>query len=114
MLNQLYTLSRSLGLQVLLEIHNQDELERVLPIKPDIIGINNRNLRTFDVNLETSFQLRKQIPDSIFTISESGIQSREHVERLQDHGFSGILVGEFLIKHQNIGAALRELTDDKN
>ncbi|MFW6159729.1 MAG: indole-3-glycerol phosphate synthase TrpC [Acidobacteriota bacterium] len=108
-LKKLYTEALSLNLQVLLEIHNEKELFRVLNLNPKIIGINNRNLETFEVERETSFRLKKLIPENVKVISESGIHHPSHIRELKDAGFSGALVGEVLCSSSSPGNTLKEL-----
>lgn len=108
-LKSLYDLTLSLGMQALVEVHNQKELERSLKLSPKIIGINNRNLKTFQVDLNTSFRLKPLIPDDIKVISESGIHSADHINALTHAGFTGALIGESLLRHENPGDALRAL-----
>lgn len=93
----------------LVEVHNQRELMIALASGADMIGVNNRNLKTFEVTLETSLRLAQEIPQDVLAISESGIHSQTDVERLQDAGFRAFLVGEHLIKSQDPAAALRSL-----
>jgi indole-3-glycerol phosphate synthase len=102
-------LAKEIGLSCLVEVHNRDELFRVLHTNADVIGINNRDLKTFNVNIQTSLQLKMEIPDPIITVSESGIHNREDVELLEDVGFDGILVGESLVRSENIGEKLLNL-----
>lgn len=109
MLSELYKLTRNLGMQALVEVHNHEELERALKINPDVIGINNRNLKTFEVDMLTSFQLKEEIPDDIFVISESGIQSNADILDLREGGFAGALVGETLMRQKDVTVALKEL-----
>ena len=108
-LETLYQMAESLGMHVLVEIHDRDELKRVLKINPKIIGINNRDLNTFSVDIRTSFHLKKMIPEHIHVISESGIQSQEDIIQLKKNGFAGALIGESLLKQENPGNALRRL-----
>jgi indole-3-glycerol phosphate synthase len=108
-LKKLYTEALSLNLPVLLEIHNEKELFRVLNLNPKIIGINNRNLETFKVDRKKSFRLKKHIPESIKVISESGIHHPSHIRELKDAGFSGALVGEVLCSSSSPGNTLKEL-----
>ncbi len=108
-LKMLYTEALNLNLQVLLEIHNEKELFRVLNLNPKIIGINNRNLETFEVDRETSFRLKKLIPENVKVISESGIHHPSHIRELKDAGFSGALVGEVLCSSSSPGNTLKEL-----
>jgi len=99
----------SLGMTALIEVHNEEELMRVLKINPKLIGINNRNLKTFDVDFETSFQLKKMIPKDIKVISESGISGNDEIKKLKSKGFAGALIGESLLREKNTGLALKEL-----
>lgn len=108
-MDRLYHLALSMGMQVLLEVHVQEELERVLKLEPGLIGINNRDLKTFNVDLNTSFNLKKRIPDHIFVISESGISSNEDIDALKKAGFAGVLIGESLLKQRDSETALRNL-----
>lgn len=108
-LEELYRVILSLGMQALIEVHTREELDRVLPLKPQIIGINNRDLKTFTVNLSTSFHLKQFIPGDIFVISESGIKSRDDIEALKKAGFSGALIGESLLRQKNTRTALKKL-----
>jgi indole-3-glycerol phosphate synthase len=97
-LEKMYRLTLSLDMQALIEVHTEKELERVLKLKPAIIGINNRDLRTFKVDISTSYRLKKMIPEDIFVISESGVQSNEDITALKTSGFSGVLIGEYLLR----------------
>ncbi len=94
-------LAKSLGLEVLLEIHNREELEKAIMPGVDLIGVNNRNLKTFEVNPDYSKQLAEHIPDAFVKISESGLDSAETVSALQQHGFKGFLMGEHFMKSEN-------------
>jgi indole-3-glycerol phosphate synthase len=93
----------------LVEVHNEAELEVALASGPGIIGINNRNLHTFEVTLETSLRLAEKIPPGIVKISESGIHSAADVHRLADAGYHAFLVGEHLMKSSDPAVALRAL-----
>lgn len=99
-----------MGMDCLVEVHDEAELEKALGTKASIIGINNRDLKTFTIDLDTSLRLRSMVPESIVTVSESGIETREDVIRLEEAGFDAILVGTTLMKSGDIGARLRELT----
>ncbi|MBL8991836.1 MAG: indole-3-glycerol-phosphate synthase TrpC, partial [Spirochaetia bacterium] len=78
-------------------------------INPVLLGINNRDLRTFQVDLETSFRLKKKIPAQVRVISESGIENHEHIRRLREAGFAGALVGESLLRQGDVALAVRKL-----
>ena len=108
-LEELYQMATSMGMHVLVEVHNQSELKRVLKVRPKIIGINNRDLNTFAVDMNTSFRLKKMIPDHIHVISESGIQSHKDIIKLKTNGFAGALIGESLLKQTDPGNALKRL-----
>lgn len=101
--------SRELGLDVLCEVHDKDELRRGLDAGCDIIGVNSRDLRTFQVDLETPQRLAKLIPSTVFRVAESGIHTGEDIRRLREVGYQAFLVGENLMKAPHPGAALSEL-----
>lgn len=92
--------AKELGMDVLLEIHNEKELE-VLNEFVDVVGVNNRNLKTFDVNVETSVALSQRIPDQFVKISESGLSGAKEIHYLKTHGFKGFLIGETFMKTDN-------------
>lgn len=94
----LLALTRELGMEALVEVHNEQELERALKANPAIIGINNRDLRDFTVDLDTTARLRPSIPADVLVVSESGIGSADDVRRLAAMGAQAMLVGESLIK----------------
>ncbi len=96
-------LAKSLDLEVLCESHNEEELLKSIMPSIDLMGINNRNLKTFDVSLETSKTLIKQIPDEFVKVSESGISSVEAIKELKPHGFQGFLIGENFMKTDDPG-----------
>lgn len=108
-LASLRALAKELMLEVLIEVHDERELERAFPLAPDLLGINNRNLTTFRTTLETTERLARLVPDEMLLISESGISSREDVERLRELGVDGILVGEHLMRQAEIADAVRQL-----
>jgi indole-3-glycerol phosphate synthase len=101
--------SRSLGMVALVEVHNRYELIRILKLSPRIIGINNRNLADFSVDLETTLKLRPLISEDVLVISESGIHTRANVLRLQEAGVNAILVGEALVTSTDPAAKINEL-----
>jgi indole-3-glycerol phosphate synthase len=108
-LRRLREMAKSHRMSVLVEVHDADELERALGSGAAIIGVNNRNLHTFDVSLRTSLDLAEKIPAGVIKVSESGIHSRADVARLQDAGYQAFLVGEHLMKSPDPAAALRAL-----
>lgn len=94
---------------VLFEVHNEPELDKALAIDAPIIGINNRDLTTLKINLETTFRLKTQVPADKTVVAESGIGTRDDVLRLQDAKIDAMLVGTTLMKSKDIGAKMREL-----
>jgi indole-3-glycerol phosphate synthase len=109
MATELYETALFLNLDVLVEVHDLEELERALMLNPMIIGVNNRNLKTLEVDITTSFDLLINIPDTCVKISESGIATNDDVERLHKAGYKGFLVGESLMREDDIGTALTSL-----
>ena len=99
--------AKALGLEVLLELHEESELEHLCEAI-ELVGINNRNLKTFEVDIEQSLRMAALLPDSMVKIAESGIQSVEEIMRFRDHGFRGFLMGERFMKQQDPGKAFAE------
>lgn len=110
---ELAELGQELGLDALVEIHTEQELEKVLNSKLTIIGVNNRNLKTFTVDLATSLQLATLMPKEAIWVSESGINTSTDIEKLQKVGYKGFLVGEQLMRASQPKAALIELLGTK-
>ncbi|MDD8020153.1 MAG: indole-3-glycerol phosphate synthase TrpC [Acidobacteriota bacterium] len=108
-LKTMYETSLALKMQVLVEVHNEEDVEKALKLEPSIIGINNRNLQTFQVDFGTSLRLKKYFPPGISLISESGINSPEQISILKKEGFSGALIGEYLLRQKDVAGAIREL-----
>lgn len=106
---RLYGKAMDLGMSALIELYEPENLERVLKLNPPLIGINNRNLKTFITDLGHTLKLRPFIPEDCLVISESGIRTREDVLHLQAGGVKGILVGETLMRAEPISAKVREL-----
>lgn len=104
-IQSLSKLAQSLGLEVLLEVHNLEELEKSIMPSLDLIGVNNRNLKTFEVSLDTSKTLATSIPSDFVKISESGISEVSAIKDLKTYGYSGFLVGENFMKTNDPGAA---------
>ncbi|SIR36449.1 indole-3-glycerol phosphate synthase TrpC [Maribacter ulvicola] len=96
-------LAKNLGLDVLLEVHNEEELHKSIMPSLDMLGVNNRNLKTFEVSLETSKSLSTLIPDDFVKVSESGISSIEAIKELKPYGYEGFLIGENFMKTDNPG-----------
>jgi indole-3-glycerol phosphate synthase len=101
-------LAADLGLEVLYEVHTQEDLDKINDLDNKIIGINNRNLNTFEVDLENSIRLSNQIPDSSLKISESGISDPKIIMGLKEYGFQGFLIGETFMNKENPGEACLE------
>jgi len=94
---------------VLVEVHDLPEMERALELGADMIGINNRNLKTFEVDLATTETLAEEIPNDTVAISESGIKEAEDVRRVRACGINAVLIGETLMRAKNVPAKLAEL-----
>ena len=107
-IQQLSTTAKSLGLDVLLEVHNLEELEKSIMPTLDMLGVNNRNLKTFEVSLDISRSLAPLIPDEFVKVSESGISEVAAIQELQAYGYQGFLVGENFMKTEDPGAAARK------
>ncbi|MBI5212314.1 MAG: indole-3-glycerol phosphate synthase TrpC [Nitrospirae bacterium] len=102
-------IAKELGLYVLFEVHDEADLEKGLSIDADIIGINNRNLKTLKIDLSTTFMLKKEIPKDKIVVSESGIKSRDDVVKLQEAGIDAMLIGTSLMEAEDIGKKIDEL-----
>jgi indole-3-glycerol phosphate synthase len=109
MLKHLYQLALELGLDVLVEVHDQLELDRAMRLDLTLIGINNRNLRTFETSLSTTLDLLDQIPDSCTVVTESGIHNKADVQLMRDHKINAFLVGEAFMRAEHPGKALHSL-----
>lgn len=110
-LRDLIELAQELQIAALVEVHTADEIEQALAAGACNIGVNNRNLKTMEVDLNVSLRLRENIPARCRTISESGIRSAADVKRLMSAGFDAMLVGEWLMRSEHPGEALRELVE---
>jgi indole-3-glycerol phosphate synthase len=108
-LSDLKDLAASLSLDVLIEVHDAEELATALALQPKMIGVNNRNLKTFETSLNNTLDLLPQIPGDVLTITESGINSIEDVSGMRQHGVHAFLVGEAFMRADDPGAALRAL-----
>ncbi|UMY16161.1 indole-3-glycerol phosphate synthase TrpC [Methylobacterium organophilum] len=101
--------AHDLGMDVLAEVHDAEELERAIPLETRLVGVNNRNLKTFEVSFETAIRLKPGIPSDRIAVAESGIGSHAEVKRLRAAGLDTILVGESLMRQANVTAATRTL-----
>lgn len=106
---ELHELSRELGMDTLVEVHDAAELERAQRLSPAMIGVNARNLKTLQVDLDTTRDLAKLMDSKTFTIAESGIEDHRTLKDLQNLGYRGFLVGESLMRQPDIGLAVRQL-----
>lgn len=109
LLAQLYAATRDAGLDALVEVHTREELHRALRLDAELIGINNRDLHTFDTTLDTTLDLLDEIPDDRLVITESGIHEPENVHRMRDNGVEAFLVGEAFMRAADPGRELRRL-----
>ena len=100
-----------LGMDALVEVHNEEELQQTLESGATLIGVNNRDLRTFEVSLDVSLRLGRMIPKNMVSVSESGIRAPKDIRTLSDAGFKGFLVGEHLMRSPSPGAALAQLLE---
>ncbi len=108
-LNQLYSLAGSLGMDIMVEVHSESDLRKAIAIRPDIIGINNRDLKTFRVDLKVTERLIKKIPEDIIKVSESGIRNYKDVQYLRKLGIDAVLVGEIFVRSKDIAKKVRDL-----
>ncbi len=108
-LHDLASLAKQLGMDVLIEVHNQPELERALRVETPLIGINNRDLHTFNTSLNTSIELQSLVPADRLLITESGVHTIEDVKKMHAHGIHAFLIGEAFMRADSPGQKLREL-----
>jgi indole-3-glycerol phosphate synthase len=108
-LNQLYSLAKALEMDVLIEVHNEEELLRSLPLGATLVGINNRNLRTFETSLHSTIDLLSQIPDDRIVVTESGIHYADDVALMRENKVNAFLVGEAFMRADDPGAELKKL-----
>jgi indole-3-glycerol phosphate synthase len=110
-IERLSKFTQSLGMEVLLEVHNDEELQKSIMPSLNMIGVNNRNLKTFDVSLEYSKELAPKIPNEFVKVSESGLSTTQAVKELQSFGYQGFLIGENFMKTDNAGASAKIFID---
>lgn len=111
-LRRLYTAATECGVAALIEVHNADELRRALDVGATLVGVNNRDLRTLEVTLETAFDLALLIPDDVVAVAESGIKTGEDIRRLREAGYDAFLIGEHLMRAPDPGEALQQLISE--
>ena len=110
---ELYDASESYGMDVLVEVHNEEELDRCLALNPAMVGVNNRNLKTLNVDTQTSFDLLEKIPDTTIKVAESGLSDAKMIKDLHNEGYDAFLIGESIIKEKDIAAKIHLLFPDK-
>jgi len=108
-MQDLYDYAHELGMETLIELYEPQNLPRVLSTGGKLIGINNRDLRTFKTSLEHTFDLMQDVPEDVMLVSESGIKTHKHIQRLREAGVAGVLVGESLMRQPDIAAAVSSL-----
>lgn len=108
-LEEFYSIAKEIKLDVIFEVHTIDEIDRVLKLNPEIVGINNRDLESFNVNIFTTVNLRKYIPENIVVISESGIKSKKDIEILSSVKIDAVLIGTYFMESENIKEAVKQL-----
>ncbi len=106
--------ARQYEIDVLCEVHDEEELSRAIDAGFDLIGVNSRDLRTFQVNLQTAFRLAEKIPANVFRVAESGINSPNDLRELHEAGYGAFLIGEYLMKAESPGKALRAMLTTDN
>ena len=111
-LKSLAAFAHSFGLEVLLEVHNEEELNKSVDAGADLIGVNNRDLKTFQLSIEVSKRLANAIPSSVVKVSESGIESVEAILDLRSYGYEGFLMGQNFMQHSRPEGACKEFIDD--
>ena len=113
-LAELYAQARDLDLDAIVEIHDEDELEAALEVDADVLGINNRNLEDFSVDIQRTFDLLHDVPAGKFVVSESGIHTREQIDELEQVGVDAVLIGEALMRAPDPELAVRQLTQPED
>lgn len=106
-MQELAVLASELGMRVLFEVHNQEELERLLPLQPELLGINNRNLRNFETSLQTTIALLPLIPKDVLLVTESGLHSKQDIDYMRENKVNAFLIGEAFMKAEQPGLALQ-------
>lgn len=109
-LREYHMLAKELSLDVLVEAHDEEEVAMAIEAGADIIGVNNRNLKTFEVDVTNSLRLRKMVPDDIAFVSESGIRTREDIRKLRENGTDAVLIGETFMRCENKAEMLKTLS----
>ncbi len=110
---ELYKAAESLNMDILVEVHNAEELERAIDLNPQMIGVNNRNLKTLEVDTKTSFDLLSKIPNNTLKVAESGLSDAKTISDLHAAGYQAFLIGESLMAHENIAEKIHLLFPEK-
>lgn len=108
-LETLYQLGKELNLDILVEVHNEEEFDRALKLAPTLLGVNNRNLHTFEVDLDITLRLKDKLPSECVLVTESGIHTQDDVKKMRDNGIDLFLVGEAFMRAPDPGQKLKEL-----
>ena len=103
------TIAKSIGLDVLVEAHNEDEIKTAIDAGVDIIGVNNRNLKDFSVDMSNALNLQDKVPDNILFVAESGVSSVNDIKTLKDSDVNAVLMGEVLMRSDNISETIKEM-----
>ena len=106
---EFYSIATSLGMDTLFEVHDEDELNRALALSPKMVGVNNRNLKTLDVDLNIGLSLAQKMPEGILKVAESGIYNHADIQKFLDVGYGAFLIGESLMREDDIGAAVQKI-----
>jgi indole-3-glycerol phosphate synthase len=112
--NEIYALSNDLGMDALFEVHDEEELERALKCKPKMLGVNNRNLKTLDVSHETGLRLAEDIPNNILKVAESGLYNHDDLHKFSEAGYGAFLIGESLMREDDIALAVQNILRHKH
>ena len=107
-LKRFFDIADSLGLTALVEAHDQEEVNRALTIGARLIGVNNRDLHTFTVDINNSIRYRQSVPEDVLFVSESGIKTKEDIRQLMEHNVNGVLIGETMMRADDRVAAVKE------
>ena len=108
-LHELYQLGKELGLDILVEVHDEEEMQRALTLEPTLLGVNNRNLHSFEVDLNNTLRLQEMVPDNCLLVTESGIHTQDDVRQMQENNINVFLVGEAFMRAEDPGKKLKEL-----
>lgn len=108
-MHELYQLGKQLDLDILVEVHNEEEMQRALTLQPTLLGVNNRNLHTFEVDLDNTLRLQQMVTEDCLLVTESGIHTQQDIQKMQDSNINVFLVGEAFMRAEQPGEKLKEL-----